>query len=118
MKQIVRTLSWVAVVALFMGGRLEDAAGIAEAVLEHQPGNLEALLVLAAAQKELGLERRAEGKGRYLKVELQVARRQALADKTKTLQPGQKIFAWVDAARVPAPTSRPWELCPPRLGFL
>jgi len=45
--------------SLFMGGRVEQAAGVAEMVLEHQPNNLEALLVLAAAQVELGLERRA-----------------------------------------------------------
>lgn len=45
--------------SLFVGGRLEQAASIAESVLEHQPNNLEALLVLAAAQAELGLDRRA-----------------------------------------------------------
>ncbi len=45
--------------SLFMGGRLEQAADMAEMVLEHQPRNLEALLVLAAAQVELGLDRRA-----------------------------------------------------------
>lgn len=51
------------------------------------------------------LERRQVGKDLYLKVELRVARRQALADKTRTLQTGQTIHAWVDAARVPPPTS-------------
>jgi len=45
--------------ALYMGGELEQAASIAEEVLEHQPHDLETLLVLAASQKELGLERRA-----------------------------------------------------------
>ncbi len=45
--------------SLFLGGRLEDAAALAEGVLEYQPENLEALLVLAAAQSELGMERRA-----------------------------------------------------------
>ncbi|MCJ7710644.1 MAG: adenylate/guanylate cyclase domain-containing protein, partial [Chloroflexi bacterium] len=45
--------------SLFMGGRVEQAAAVAEMVLEHQPNNLEALLVLAAAQVELGLDRRA-----------------------------------------------------------
>ena len=45
--------------SLYMGGRYEDAASIAETVLAHQPKNLEALLVLAAAQTELGLDRRA-----------------------------------------------------------
>jgi TolB-like protein len=47
--------------SLFMGGRVEQAAAVAEMVLEYQPSNLEALLVLAAAQVELGLERRARG---------------------------------------------------------
>jgi class 3 adenylate cyclase/tetratricopeptide (TPR) repeat protein len=50
----------VKAVSLFIGERLEEAASIAEAVLEHQPNNLEALMVLAAAQQELGLDRRAE----------------------------------------------------------
>ncbi len=45
--------------SLFMGGRFEQAAATAEMVLEHQPRNLEALLVLTAAQVELGLDRRA-----------------------------------------------------------
>ena len=45
--------------ALYMGNRSEKAAAIAESVLEYQPRNLEALLVLAAAQEEQGLERRA-----------------------------------------------------------
>ena len=45
--------------SLFLGGRVEQAAAVAEMVLEYQPNNLEALLVLAAAQVELGLGRRA-----------------------------------------------------------
>jgi tetratricopeptide (TPR) repeat protein len=45
--------------SLFVGGRLEEAVSIAESVVEYQPHNLEALLVLAAAQMELGMERRA-----------------------------------------------------------
>ena len=45
--------------SLFVGGRLEEAASLAEGVLDYQPNNLEALLVLAAAQVELGLERRS-----------------------------------------------------------
>jgi len=43
--------------SLFVGGQFEEAASIAESVLEYQPHNLEALLVLAAAQAELGLDR-------------------------------------------------------------
>ncbi len=53
--------------SLFVGGRLEEAAAIAEGVLEHQPHNLEALLVLAAAQVEMGLERRAHATGDLIK---------------------------------------------------
>ncbi|MGA7228993.1 MAG: adenylate/guanylate cyclase domain-containing protein [Acidimicrobiia bacterium] len=45
--------------SLFMGGRVDQAASVAEMVLEYQPNNLEALLVLAAAQEEMGLHRRA-----------------------------------------------------------
>lgn len=45
--------------SLFVGERLEEAASLADAVLDYQPYNLEALLVLAAAQVELGLGRRA-----------------------------------------------------------
>jgi adenylate cyclase len=45
--------------SLWVGGRHEQAAEIASEVLEYQPNNLEALLVLAAAQYELGMERRA-----------------------------------------------------------
>ena len=42
-----------------LGTRPEQAAATAESVLEYQPANLEALLVLAAAQVDLGLLRRA-----------------------------------------------------------
>lgn len=45
--------------SLYMGGRIDQAAATAEAVLEHRPDSLEALLILTAAQVELGLERRA-----------------------------------------------------------
>ena len=46
--------------SLFMGNRLEQASVTAEAVLENQPNNLEALLVLAATQVRMGMERRAK----------------------------------------------------------
>jgi len=45
--------------SLFMGNRNEEAVAVAESVLDYQPDNLEALLVLAAAQVELGLDRRS-----------------------------------------------------------
>jgi adenylate cyclase len=47
----------------YVGGRYEQAAAVAEEVLEFQPQNIEALLVLAASQSELGLERRARATG-------------------------------------------------------
>jgi adenylate cyclase len=53
--------------SLFIGGRLEQAASLAEKVLEHQPNNIEALLVLAATQVELGLDRRARAAADRLK---------------------------------------------------
>jgi adenylate cyclase len=46
--------------SLFIGNKTEQAASVAESVLEYQPNNVEALLVLVAAQVELGLDRRAE----------------------------------------------------------
>jgi adenylate cyclase len=53
--------------SLFVGGRLDEAASLAEGVLDYQPNNLEALLVLAAAQVELGLERRAQATGELIR---------------------------------------------------
>ena len=66
--------------SLFVGGQLEQAAAIAEAVLEYQPNNLEALLVLAAAQSELGMERRAR----------------ATADLIGERFPSVDVEAWLD----------------------
>ncbi len=40
--------------SLYLGNRLDAAAATAESVHEHQPHNLEALLILVAAQVELG----------------------------------------------------------------
>lgn len=67
--------------SLFMGGRVEQAAATAEMVLEHQPRNLEALLVLAAAQVELGLDRRAR----------------ATADLIRERYPSVDVEAWLEA---------------------
>ena len=53
--------------SLFMGDRLEQAAVTAETVLETQPNNLEALLVLAATQVRLGMERRAKATAETIK---------------------------------------------------
>ena len=66
--------------SLFMGGRIEQAAAVAEMVLEHQPRNLEALLVLAAAQVELGLDRRAR----------------ATVEKIRDRFPTVDVAAWLD----------------------
>ena len=38
--------------SLFLGNRLEEAASLAQGVLDYQPNNLEALMVLAASQVE------------------------------------------------------------------
>jgi len=46
--------------SLFLGKQIEDAMTVAEVVLEYQPKNLEAHVVLAAAQTELGMSRRAK----------------------------------------------------------
>jgi tetratricopeptide (TPR) repeat protein len=53
--------------SLFVGGRMDQAASIAETVLEYQPNNLEALVVLAAAQTELGMERRARATAQLIR---------------------------------------------------
>ncbi len=68
--------------SLFVGGEVEEAAYLAEAVLEHQPHNLEALMVLAAAQSEQGLERRAR----------------ATADIIKGSFPSVDVEAWLDGS--------------------
>lgn len=52
--------------SLYVGERPEQAAALAESVLEYQPHNLEALLVLAASQMELGMERRARATGEII----------------------------------------------------
>jgi hypothetical protein len=67
--------------SLFMGGRVEQAATLAEMVLEHQPQNLEALLVLTAAQVELGLDRRAR----------------ATAELIRERYPTVNVAEWLDA---------------------
>jgi hypothetical protein len=64
-----------------MGGRVEEAASVAEMVLEHQPHNLEALLVLTAAQVELGLDRRAR----------------ATAELIRERYPAVDVAHWIDA---------------------
>lgn len=85
---IAVTKPWYATVkgcSLYLGGRPEEAATVIEQVLEHQPNNLEALLVLAGAQVELGLDRRAR----------------ATADQVRQRFPGVDVAAWLD--------SRPFE---------
>ncbi len=67
--------------SLFMGGKVEQASSLAEIVLDYQPNNLEALLVLAAAQQELGLHRRAT----------------ATAELVGKRFPAVDVDAWIDA---------------------
>jgi tetratricopeptide (TPR) repeat protein len=66
--------------SLFIGGKVERAASIAEEVLEYHPNNLEALLVLAASQVEMGLERRAR----------------ATAQLVRERFPATDLAAWLD----------------------
>ncbi len=66
--------------SLLMAGNDEQAAALAEAVVEHHPNNLEALLVLAAAQNRLGLTRRAG----------------ATAQMVKDTFPGVDVNRWID----------------------
>jgi hypothetical protein len=51
----------------YVGERYDQAAAVAEEVLEFQPQNIEALLVLAASQSELGLDRRARATGELIR---------------------------------------------------
>jgi TolB-like protein len=66
--------------SLFLGNRLEHAVAVAESVLEYEPHNIEALLVLAGAQVELGLERRARATG----------------DRVREQFPTLDVDAWLD----------------------
>ncbi len=67
--------------SLLVGGRPQQAANLAQAVLDHQPNNLEALIVLAASQAEMGLDRRAR----------------ATADKIQERFPSVDVEAWLDS---------------------
>ncbi|MEX0863872.1 MAG: adenylate/guanylate cyclase domain-containing protein [Acidimicrobiia bacterium] len=67
--------------SLFVGGRLDTAGATAEEVIEHQPNSLEALMILAAVQSEMGLERRAR----------------ATAELIKDRFPAVDIEAWLEA---------------------
>ncbi len=53
--------------SLFMGDRLDAASTLSEEVIEHYPDTLEALLVLAAVQTEMGLTRRARATAENIK---------------------------------------------------
>ncbi len=68
--------------SLFLGNRLEEAAALAEGVLDYQPNNLEALMVLAASQVELGLERRARATGELIKQRFPAVDVESWLDKT------------------------------------
>jgi adenylate cyclase len=68
--------------SLFLGDRLEEAASLAQGVLDYQPNNLEALMVLAASQVELGLERRARATGDLIKQRFPAVDVEGWLDKT------------------------------------
>jgi adenylate cyclase len=68
--------------SLFLGGQSGQASSLAQAVVERQPDNLEALLVLAGAQVEQGLVRRAG----------------ATAQLIKERFPGVDVESWIDSS--------------------
>ncbi len=81
--------------SLFVGGRLEEAGTLAEAVLEYQPNNLEALMVLAASQVELGRERRARATADLIRRRFPTVDAQAWLEKTP-YQRREIIDRWKD----------------------
>lgn len=64
----------------YIGGRFEEAAATADEVVSHQPNNLEALLVLAASQAALGLDRRANATASVIKARFPQTRRDEWLD--------------------------------------
>jgi class 3 adenylate cyclase/TolB-like protein len=81
--------------SLFLGNRLEEAASLAQGVLDYQPNNLEALMVLAASQVELGLERRARATGDLIKQRFPTVDVEAWLDKTP-YQRREIVDRWKD----------------------
>lgn len=81
--------------SLFLGNRLEEAASLAQGVLDYQPNNLEALMVLAASQVELGLERRARATGELIKQRFPAVDVESWLDKTP-YQRREVIDRWKD----------------------
>lgn len=81
--------------SLFVGGRLEEATSLASGVLEYQPNNLEALMVLAASEVELGLERRARATGELIKQRFPAVDVEAWLDKTP-YQRREIVDRWKD----------------------
>jgi tetratricopeptide (TPR) repeat protein len=65
--------------AYYVGERYDEAAETAERLVQVGPSNLEALLVLAAAQQALGLPRRARATADAIVDQFPHARRQDLA---------------------------------------
>ncbi|MDH3249430.1 MAG: hypothetical protein OEQ47_10730 [Acidimicrobiia bacterium] len=81
--------------SLFLGNRLEEAASLAQGVLDYQPNNLEALMVLAASEVELGLERRARATGELIKQRFPAIDVESWLDKTP-YQRREVIDRWKD----------------------
>ena len=80
-----RTKPWYPTVkacSLLLGGQSGEASALAQAVIDGQPANLEALLVLAGAQAEQGLDRRAR----------------ATATLVKQQFPDVDVEAWIDSS--------------------
>ena len=64
----------------YIGGRYEEAAATADEVVSYQPNNLEALLILAASQAALGLDRRAHATAAIIRDRFPVTSRDAWLD--------------------------------------
>lgn len=79
--------------SLFVGGRIDQAASLAEMVLAYQPNNLEALLVLAAAQVEMGLIHRANATVNIIQKRFPSVDMQAWLD-NKPYQISEQIERW------------------------
>jgi adenylate cyclase len=79
----------------YVGEHYQEAADTASQVLQITPDNLEALLVLAAAQAALGLERRARGTAAVIAAKFPATRRSDLT-RLHPFQDPAIIERWAD----------------------
>ena len=64
----------------YIGERFEEAAATADELVSYQPNNLEALLILAASQAALGLDRRAHATAQVIRDRFPQTRRDEWLD--------------------------------------